>query len=137
MKWPWKKRQDEDPSLVVFEVPIGTLARKTLYDSMIGDPEEVAELLEFPPISDEVAQMEREASIARLDRVSIFVPIVSVQSQVIARASVEFQNAYSETEYPESVMSAMQDAYSAVAFSAALAVLSNLLDLDIIHMAGD
>lgn len=136
MRWPWSKK-DADPGLVIFEVPVGALARKTIYDSMITTPEEIAEKIGFPPIGEDVAEMEREASILRLKRIDPLVGIISVQSRIVAEAAAEFQRSLTDAPYSEEAFDAVVTAYTAVAFSAACSVISNLLDLDILHKAGD
>lgn len=134
MRWPWKKKQDK---VLLFEVPVGMLMRQTVYDSMIGDPEETADMLGFPPQSDDVSDMERSASEDRLDRVSVLMPVIKMQSGVVAQAAAMFQSEKAPKEFSEELVETVITAYTAVAFSAAVAVVSNLVDLKLLRLPGE
>jgi hypothetical protein len=131
---PWRKKRDT--GLMVFEIHSSSLARNTVYDSMIGNPSEIAVLVGLSPLSDDVDEMERKASAERLIRLSGLTPVLAFQASLIAQAAVKFQARATEQDDDEA-LDLIEQAYSAVAFSAAVATLSNLLDLDIIHLAGD
>ena len=134
----WRKRKGQyAPVKTIFEIPYGTLARKTVYDSMIGDPESTSNLIGLPPVSDEVDEMERSASESRLERVSVLTGVLMFQSQIISEAALAYQIDQASIEIPEEMLDMFMKSYFAVAFSAALSTVSNLVDLDILHMAGD
>lgn len=138
VRLPWKRKADR---MHVFEIPVTTLARKTLYDSGVGDPVTVAKALGMPPLSEEVDQMERRASAERVDRIDALTPMLMVSARIVAEAAVTYQIAQlSESEeihLPEKLDEAMRTAYVAVAYSASLATISNLVDLDILKLVTD
>jgi len=135
--WRPKRRDEQDePGLAVFEVDTSLLARKTIYDSMIGNPTELAVLVGLSPISDEVDAMEREASADRLSRMSGLTALIAFEASLVAQAAIKFQVA-NLANIDDHTVELIEEAYSAVAFSASVATLSNLLDLDIVRLAGD
>ena len=134
MRWPWQRRRER----MVFEIPFGTLARTTIYDSMIGDPVAISNSMGMPPVSEEVDSMERDASLYRIDRITPLVPVLVFQSRLISEAALNYQiDKASPTELSPELRDAMETAYFAVAYSAAVASISNLVDLKVLRMAGD
>lgn len=132
MRLPWRRGREP----LRFEVPVSTLTRKTLYSSMIGDPREIGNLLGLPPISAEVDEMERLSASERLYNISDLKDIIALQSAVVAKASVQFQNQEIEG-FTGPMTAALEVVYEGVAFSSAMAVVSTLVEIGILNLAGE
>ena len=56
-------------------IPLPILIRQVIYDTMLEPAEGIADALGLPPISDEVADMESQASQKRLERFANLLPL--------------------------------------------------------------
>jgi hypothetical protein len=60
----------------VLSVSLPILMRQVIYDTMLMPAEDIANAMGLPPISDEVADMEEQASEKRLQRFSRLLPLI-------------------------------------------------------------
>lgn len=80
----WKKKQKKT-RLEVHKIPLPVLIRQIIYDTMLMPSEDIAMAMGLPPISDEVADMEEEASQERLERFSQLIPFIDSHADITAR----------------------------------------------------
>jgi len=110
--------------------------RKIIYDSGCKDPELVAEMLGLTGISDEVAEMEEDASSERIAKIAAILPIIEMHSQISAKISAVSYFASSaevnEDVPGEDVLEAMIQLFKYVSFSSAVSCVAALIDLNLI-----
>lgn len=84
MKNPFKRSRkgSRDPQIIM--VPLGALAREAVFDTRIADPQTLTALLGMPPMSDDVAEMEDEASRIRVNDLQALYPVISLHADVMA-----------------------------------------------------
>jgi len=109
------------------------LIRKIIYDSGCSDPESVAALLGLSPISDEVAEMEEQASSERVSRIAALLPIIEAHANIAAQvAAASYTSDADDTDLPDEVMTALVTIFKFVSFSSALTCLSALVDMNVL-----
>jgi len=84
-----RKKKDQEPKyrVEVQKIPLPVLIRQAIYDSLLEPAEEIAAALGLPPISQEVAEMEEEASQKRLEEFSALMPFIDSHSDIISRVT--------------------------------------------------
>lgn len=86
MWWPFRRHKHEYIDQII-SVPLPILMRQVIYDSIYSSSEEIAALMGLPPISDEVAQMEEDASQDRIARFAALLPFIDAQAEIAAQVS--------------------------------------------------
>ena len=79
------RRKKKVKKVEVKHVPLPILIRQVIYDSMLEPSEGIAEAMGLPPISDEVADMEEDASQERLERIANLLPFIESHSGITSR----------------------------------------------------
>lgn len=134
--WPFKKKDDEEPEehTSTLIVPIPTLLRNILYDSLIKDPEVLASKLGLPSISEEVAEMEEEASQDRLEKIEVLLPMIETHAKLAAKVVFAGYSTSLPIQVPDEEMEeAILAFFELVAFASSLSCLSTLVDLDLLE----
>jgi hypothetical protein len=81
----FRKKKKEKEKVLVKSIPLPILMRQAIYDTMLEPAEGIAEILGLPPISDEVSEMEEQASQDRLTKFSALFPFIDSHSDITAR----------------------------------------------------
>ena len=79
------RRKKKRTSVEVKHIPLPILIRQTIYDTMLEPAEGIAEAMGLPPISDEVADMEADASQERLESIARLLPFIESHSDIASR----------------------------------------------------
>lgn len=112
------------------------LIRKIIYDSGCTDPEAVALVLGLSPISDEVAEMEEQASTERVSRIAALLPIIeahaSIAAQVAAASYATESLDLEDADLPDETLAALVTLFKFVSFSASMTCLAALVDMNIL-----
>lgn len=155
MKW-FKRKKNESPQIEFLqkEVPLSTLLRWYIYDSGLGEPNDLATLLGLNPVSDEGEEMENTDSDKRMARINFIMPflhtiaemgadvIVSLQVDEIKKNNPEDSEEIDKEEnlmrlmYKMVGMSALVGAFSS-AMEIGLIAPGELLDADLVEMEHD
>jgi hypothetical protein len=140
MRNPFKKLKKEEP--LVFVVPLGTLARQAVFDTRISDPQTLSNLLGMPPMSEDVAEMEDDASLDRVESLSALYPLISLHSDVMADAMSKYL-ARSDSEILANNPDIIDDyetflkgLCAAVTTTSCVSLLSVLNEHGLIHIVG-
>ena len=80
----WRKKKPAK-RVKVQQIPLPVLIRQVIYDTMLMPAEGIAEAMGLPPISDEVAEMEEDASQERLERFAQLIPFIDSHADIAAR----------------------------------------------------
>ena len=122
----------------VLSVSLPILMRQVIYDTMLMPAEDIANAMGLPPISDEVADMEEQASEKRLQRFSRLLPLIDSHADIAAKIAVA---AYllEDNELEENFMQdaeTLQRLFRLVALSSSLSCVSTLFNLELIELNG-
>ena len=119
-------------------VPLPVLMRQAVYDTMLEPAESIASALGLPPISNEVAEMEEDASQKRLERFAGLIPYIDSHSSLAARiATCAFLLEDEEEGNAQAINSddpeVLADLFKIVAISSTISCLSSLFDLGLLE----
>ena len=122
----------------VLSVSLPVLIRQVIYDTMLMPTEDIANSMGLPPISDEVADMEEQASEKRLQRFSRLLPLIDSHADIAAKIAVA---AYllEDDEIEEKLVEdteTLQRLFRLVALSSSLSCVSTLFNLELIELNG-
>jgi len=123
----------------VLSVSLPVLIRQVIYDTMLMPTEDIANAMGLPPISDEVADMEEQASEKRLQRFSRLLPLIDSHADIAAKIAVA---AYllEDDEIEEKLVEdteTLQRLFRLVALSSSLSCVSTLFNLELIELNGE
>ena len=122
----------------VLSISLPVLIRQVIYDTMLMPTEDIANAMGLPPISDEVADMEEQASEKRLQRFSKLLPFIDSHADIAAKIAVA---AYllEDDEIEEKLVEdaeTLQRLFRLVALSSSLSCISTLFNLELIELNG-
>lgn len=133
-----KKTKEEvylEPDAQFLALPVSTLLRNALYDSMLQDPEAISQKLGLPPISEEVSEMEEEASTARLDKIAVLLPLIEAHADLSSRIAVAGYSSVVpidlESEETQEMISSF---FKIISFSAVTSCIASLVDLGLVEV---
>ena len=134
------KRKKKKPikRVELISIPMPVLMRQAIYDTMLEPAEEIAAALGLPPISDEVADMETQASQKRLERFASLLPFIDSHSDLCARIT---SSAYligddeddEENSFPSADSDRIADLFKIVAISSTISCISSLFNLGLLE----
>lgn len=112
------------PPPEVTEITDASLCRQLLYDSF-QNPEQLAQMVQLPAISEEVAEMEQRAHIERLTNIAPVLPLLLGQSAFMGSASGMAQCVATDTlEHLEPVQAALTNVITASVIAAVSTAVS-------------
>lgn len=136
MNWnPFKKDKDKDKDKVEYlALPLSTLLRNIIYDSMLNDPELIAKKLGLPPVSEDVSEMEHEASTTRLEKISVLLPLVEAHAELSAQISFAGYSRVADMESLDSdTNETFLEFFKIISLASSISCLSMLADLNLIE----
>ena len=133
------RRKKRKKTVEVKHVPLPILIRQTIYDTMLEPAEQIAEAMGLPPISDDVADMEADASQARLERIAGLLPFIDSHSDLTSRIAAA-SYALDDDVDAENILKLNEDDYEKiyslfkiVAMSSSISCVSTLVQLGLIE----
>jgi hypothetical protein len=136
------RRKKKIKKVQVNHIPLPILIRQAIYDTMLEPAEGIADVMGLPPISDEVADMEADASQERLERFANLIPFIDSHSDIasrIAAAAYAFDDSddtnvfnISDDDYDK-----IYDLFKIVALSSSISCVSTLFNLNLIESKVD
>ena len=129
-----RKKKDRIP---VETVPLPVLIRQVIYDSMLMPTEDIANALGLPPISDEVADMEEQASEERLERFSSLIPFIDSHADMISKIATSaylLEDSDEEAKIKVDEVEDLTKLFRLVALSSSLSCVSTLFNLGLVEM---
>jgi len=132
MIWPFKKKQ---PKLIMHQVSVPVLIRQVIYDTMLTPAEDIANYMGLPPISEEVSEMEEQASQDRISKFAILLPFIDSHADIVGRiASSAYVLEDKEEPIAEQDVEQLTALFRTVALSAALSTVSTLITMGMIEV---
>lgn len=127
-------RRKKDKTNVV-QVPLPVLIRQVIYDTMLTPPEGIADALGLPPISEEVADMEQQASDDRISNLSMLLPFIDAHADIAAKITTA---AYmlednSLVELPDEATDSLMELFRLVSLASSLSCISTLFNLGLVE----
>ena len=109
--------------------------RGFILDSQIDDPHEIAVVLGCPKISEDVAEMEEEASENRVEQIAHLSPFIIFFAKTIAEGLVETQRIEdTQNEIPKEVWLNTKRLVEHTAVSALMGALPQLIELRLLEI---
>lgn len=126
-----RKKQQDFPNVQ----EIYSTIRGFILDSQLDEPHDIAVVLGCPKISEDVAEMEEEASEERVDRINYLSPFIVFFAKTLAEGLVESQKRETlDTEISAEVWSNTKRLIEHTAVSALLGSIPQLIDLGLIEI---
>jgi len=128
----FKKKQPE----TIRVINSSTLIRNIIYDAMAKNPERIAEVLGLPPVSEDVSEMENEASDKRLAKIDILFPLLHHHADIAASVGAAGYAVSNEDEddLTDEILAAMRNMFKQVAWISAVSCISQFLDMGLIEV---
>ena len=130
-------RRKKKDRISVETVPLPVLIRQVIYDSMLMPTEGIANALGLPPISDEVADMEEQASEERLERFASLIPFIDSHADMmskIATSAYLLEESDEEAKIKVDEVADLTKLFRLVALSSSLSCVSTLFNLGLVEM---
>ncbi len=130
-------RRKKKDRISVETVPLPVLIRQVIYDSMLMPTEDIANALGLPPISDEVADMEEQASEERLERFASLIPFIDSHADMmskIATSAYLLEESDEEAKIKVDEVADLTKLFRLVALSSSLSCVSTLFNLGLVEM---
>ena len=144
MSWWNKKRGDDEPfnedlpGMTPVYVPMSMIVRSVIYDAGFSNPEAVVASLGLQTVSDDVAEMEQDASDRRLDAIEPLAPLLGVISAMLAKATVAYSvSELNEDEVTEEMQKHLTDQFQRLALGSAICAVSTLIEIGLVKMNGE
>ena len=132
-------KDKDDFELIRKDIPLSTIARWYIYDTELGEPNEVSNVLGLNMVSDEGDEKEREDSELRLRRIEYLLPFIHSMSDVAADIISGIQikeilekNPDAEEEI-ESELDLMRTMYKVISLSSLIGAFSSAMEIGLIH----
>lgn len=139
----FKRRKKKSVKVEIKHIPLPILIRQAIYDTMLEPAEGIADAMGLPPISDEVADMEADASQERLERFANLIPFIDSHSDIASRIAAAAY-ALDDDNDDTNVFNLTEDDYEKiyslfkiVALSASISCVSTLFNLNLIESKVD
>jgi len=149
MSWKFWKRSKEVIKDVEFSIetespviPMSTLFRWYCYDMDITNPNKIAAQLGLSGLSEDVEEMEKEASAKRLDLIVPILPFLQSLAQINSIVVTEFQHEnikskmHLSDEEADDVLETTREILGQVSMSALIAAFSAALSLGVVLPSG-
>lgn len=137
----WPISGPEEPG-EVHKVPITTLFRWFLYDTIGEDANKNIGVFDLSPVSDEGHEKEQEDSDNRIAAIEAIIPFLTIYANMNAEFSFETHRKEMlkipgiDESVLESGSEALKEFYSNLAFNGMLAVMSAAVELNLIKLYG-
>lgn len=134
MKNPFKRNKNE---LFLLEIPVGAFVRMSAFDASIADPQTITEILGLPQMSDDVAEMEEEASQTRLSALAPISHLLLLHAAALSETMTVYQSNHSrEEDMDDDEMEHMRKMYQGICLTSTMSVLSVLSEYGLIEIMG-
>lgn len=134
-----KKNKKPDFEIFTKDIPLSTILRWYIYDTELGEPNDVVELMGLNRSSEEGDEKEREDSDNRMDNIAYMIPylnsIAEMAANVITSVQVDeiVKDNPNNQEEIERELDTMNLLYKVVALSGILGAFSSAMELGLIR----
>ena len=123
----------------LIEVRMPTLVRQVIYDSVFEDSQGIADILGLPPVSEEVHEMEDQASHNRISKFQPLIPFIESHADIAAQVAAAaykleiLQDSPEDAKEIEEDMDHIVGLFKIVALTSAVSCISTLIDLNLLE----
>ena len=132
MFWKKKRKDPVHPRHRIEHISMPVLIRKVIYDSMLVPAEEIADYLSLPRISEEVADMEEQASEKRIEKISALIPFIDSHADIASRIAVAAYVLEQEEPIEVNEVESMHGLFRLVSLSSTMSCISTLVDMGLL-----
>ena len=133
------KRKKKPTKKQMKHIPLPILIRQAIYDTMLEPAEGIANALGLPPISEEVSEMEEQASQKRLERFAALFPLIDSHSDMVARiaaAAYTLEDKEGDIEalhLDDASFERLSSLFKLISLSSSISCVSTLFSLELIE----
>lgn len=134
----FKGGDGDDFITLTTDIQLSTIARWYVYDTGIGNENEVAEAIGLNPVSEEGDKKEKEDSEARVERIEPLFSFIDYISTVAADSVVSMQLKHVRVEHPEQDVDKEAELifslYKSVSMASLIGAFSSAIELGIVSL---
>ena len=133
------KKKDDDYQIFTRDIPLSTILRWYIYDTELGEPNDVVELMGLNRASEVGDEKEREDSDMRLDNIDYLLPYLNsmadIASDVITGVQVDEikKDNPDNSEEIERELDTMRVLYKVVSLSAIIGAFASAMEIGLIE----
>lgn len=133
--WPFKRKKFRIINHVV-NVPMPILIRQVIYDSAFDFADQIANKMGLPPVSEEVHDMEEQASADRIAKFSALLPFIDAHADIAAQVAstaytIEADSPF-ELEDSEN-LAELTKLFKIISVSSSVSCISTLMNLGLLE----
>lgn len=134
-----KKSESSDYEIFTRDIPLTTILRWYIYDTELGEPNDIVEIMGLNRASEEGDEKEREDSDARMDNVGYLLPYLNAISDIAADVITAVQIDEIVKDNPdnkeeiERELDTMRVLYKVVSLSAIIGAFTTAMELGLIE----
>ena len=133
------KKRDEDYEVFTRDIPLSTILRWYIYDTELGEPNDVVEIMGLNRASEEGDEKEREDSDMRLDNIGYLMPYLTAMADIAADVITGVQVDEINKDNPgnseeiERELDTMRVLYKVVSLSAIMGAFASAMEIGLIE----
>jgi hypothetical protein len=133
------KKKDDNYEIFTRDIPLSTILRWYIYDTELGEPNDVVEVMGLNRASEEGDEKEREDSEVRLDNIGYLMPyldsMADIAADVITAVQVDEINKDNpdNSEEIERELNTMRVLYKIVSLSAIMGAFASAMEIGLIE----
>lgn len=133
------KKKDDDYQIFTRDIPLSTILRWYIYDTELGEPNDVVEVMGLTRASEEGDEKEREDSEMRLDNIGYLMPyldsMADIAADVITAVQVDeiTKDNPDNSEEIEREVGTMRVLYKIVSLSAIMGAFASAMEIGLIE----
>lgn len=133
------KKKDDNYEIFTRDIPLSTILRWYIYDTELGEPNDVVEVMGLNRASQEGDEKEREDSEVRLDNIGYLMPyldsMADIAADVITAVQVDEINKDNpdNSEEIERELNTMRVLYKIVSLSAIMGAFASAMEIGLIE----
>lgn len=134
-----RKKKEKKVNVEIKHIPLPILIRQAIYDTMLEPAEGIAEAMGLPPISEDVKDMEYQASQARLERFAQLLPFIDSHSDIASRITAaaymleDDNDSLGVLDIDEDDLERLTSLFKIVALSSSISCISSLFNLELLE----
>lgn len=133
------KKKDENYQIFTRDIPLSTILRWYIYDTELGEPNDVVEVMGLNRASEEGDEKEREDSEVRLDNIGYLMPYLDSMADIAADVITAVQVDEITKDNPDNVeeiereLGTMRVLYKIVSLSAIMGAFASAMEIGLIE----
>jgi hypothetical protein len=120
--------------VTMHQVPLPVLIRQVIYDTMLTPPEDIANYMGLPPISEDVSEMEELASQERISKFGVLLPFIDAHADIVGKiTSAAYVLEDKDDPIEQKDIEQLHVLFRTISLSAALSCISTLISLGLLE----